>query len=113
MSKKPEPITVWIVGKHIKSVKKGVVWEFGGVFSEKLDAIKCAINKKDDSYFVAPAELNKDLPEKKEKWKGCFYPQILKLWYDYSPDNWYRLKSEQLEIAIQERDNILKAYNCC
>ena len=113
MSKKPEPKIVWIVGKYIKSVRKGVVWEFGGVFSEKMDAIKCAISKKNENYFVAPAELNKDFPEEKEKWEGSFYPQILKLWYDYSLDNWYKLKSEQQETAEREREDILKAYNCC
>ena len=102
---------LWIVGKFIESTTDGRVWEFAGVFDDKIKAILHAINAKDKNHFVGPAELNNGLPEEKQDWKGSFYPQLLKLWYDKFPDGHYEMEEYQNKIAKQEKTDILKAYS--
>ena len=63
---------VWICGKYVKEYKAGDVWEFGGVFKNKRDAIAAC---KDHRYFIGPAILGKRLEENKKVWPGAYYPK--------------------------------------
>ena len=60
---------LWIVGKSVGP--RGEEWEFQGVFDSKKKAISAC---KSDRYFIGPAMLNEELPEKPEEWPGCYYP---------------------------------------
>lgn len=61
----------WIVGKYVQQQKSGAVWEFQGLFSSRALAIKNCINSQ---YFIAPAELDKLLPDESIEWPGVEYP---------------------------------------
>ncbi len=65
---------LWIVGKCRRYDERTETfnWDFQGVFDTKEKAIAACKSIAD---FVAPAVLNKELPEKSEEWKGCFYPR--------------------------------------
>ena len=68
---------LWIVGKYIGIALKidGMVWEFGGVFSDKQKAIGACTN---ENMFVGPALLDEILPDESTNWEGCWYPLIEK-----------------------------------
>lgn len=63
---------LWICGKYLSGDEMGsVVWEFVGVFSsEELAVAACLC----DTYFVAPAKLDKAFPDETLLWPGVYYP---------------------------------------
>ena len=66
-------MTVWIVGKYIlMHESSGMEWEFQGVFSSEQKAVDACLGH--DEWFVAPAELDKELPAEKVDWPGFYYP---------------------------------------
>jgi hypothetical protein len=62
---------LWIVGKNIVESRKGIVWEFSGVFDSEEKAVNACINSK---YFYGPVKLNEILPDESKAWDGCIYP---------------------------------------
>jgi len=64
---------VWIVGLHIDRTDAGTIWEFFGVFDNELAAVAAC---KSDSHFVAPAVMNRTLPDETIDWPGCYYPRL-------------------------------------
>lgn len=61
---------LWIVGKKIEDHE--CAWLFEGVFDSEEKAIKAC---KEDSYFIAPSELNYSHPDA-PAWKGSYYPLL-------------------------------------
>jgi hypothetical protein len=58
---------VWVVGQYRKPS-----WDFQGVFSSEDKAVAVC---RTDMYFVAPIELDADLPhELQGEWPGAYYP---------------------------------------
>ena len=57
---------LWIVGQ----VKEYPSWEFQGVFDSREKALSIC---KDYTWFVAPAELNKALPDDTVLWDDLEY----------------------------------------
>lgn len=68
---------LWVVGKYIEIVYtrniEGIVWEFGGIFSDKQKAINACTNK---DMFIGPAILDYAVASVSEVWKGCWYPLL-------------------------------------
>ena len=64
---------LWIVGKCLRYDKSGDVynWGFKGVYSTKEKAVAAC---KSIAYFVGPATLDGEVPEKAGDWKRSFYP---------------------------------------
>ena len=59
---------VWIVGQY-----RAPSWDFQGVFSTEEKAVAAC---RDANYFVAPAELDAEVPHQLEPaWPGAYYPQ--------------------------------------
>lgn len=61
----------FVVGKFIEQLENGAVWDFAGLFDDKKLAVKACIT---EDYFVAPVELNKELPKEQIYWPDIFYP---------------------------------------
>jgi len=65
---------IWIVGQY-RGVSKNridVAWDFQGIFDNKGKAVSACKNK---NYFIMPAILNKELPEKRiQAPKETHYP---------------------------------------
>lgn len=71
MSVQSNTDTLYIVGRHVDTTERGVVWEFQGVFQSILLAEDaCA----DENYFVGPTKLNEKLPKESQIWPGAYYP---------------------------------------
>lgn len=61
-------MNLWIVGKSLGLLN---TWEFQGVFeSEALAVAAC----RDRNYFIAPAVLNRTLPDESIAWDGLRWP---------------------------------------
>ena len=58
---------LWICGRFTDSKP----WEVLGVYSSEDAAINRCTKQID---FVAPLELDEDLPEECIEWPGCYYP---------------------------------------
>lgn len=59
-------MSIWIVGKVT-----GPSWEFQGTFSSEERAIGACAGPE---YFVAPAELDQELPRHSVAWPGVRFP---------------------------------------
>ena len=64
---------LWICGKYLSGPKSEVAWDFQGIFDDKEKAIAAC---RDEKYFIAPAVLNKNLPDDQIDWPGAYYPLI-------------------------------------
>lgn len=66
-------MTVWIVGQAVRGAIPSAIgaWVFQGVFDDEHKA--CAACK-GELWFVAPAELNVELPIEAVEWPGLYYP---------------------------------------
>ena len=64
---------LYLVGQYKGGKTGSVNWDFQGIFDTIEKAEKACI---ENSYFVAPVVLNKELPEKTTDWKGCYYPNL-------------------------------------
>jgi len=60
---------LWLAGKINPDNPKE--WQFIGVFGGQLRAIRAC---KDETFFVAPVEMNQELPLSVRDWPGLFYP---------------------------------------
>ena len=65
-----DPI-MWLCGQFRKETAFGNVWDFQGLFHLREDAIKACKNK---NYFVAPVEIDHELPERIKDWSVIEYP---------------------------------------
>lgn len=63
---------LWICGQVITQTDSGIVWDFQGVFSKEKNAIKAC---KNEYYFIAPINLNEEIPQETQQWPGCYYPK--------------------------------------
>lgn len=63
---------VWIVGKINK--KNYLEWEFQGVFSKEQKAIDVCKNK-NNTWFIAPANMDERIIEKGIAWPELYYPK--------------------------------------
>jgi hypothetical protein len=64
---------LWIVGQTRTSDEESALeWDFQGVFSTEERAVAAC---RDSSYFVAPATLDKELPNDMLVWEGTYYPK--------------------------------------
>jgi hypothetical protein len=63
--------TVWIVGRFAGRCAEGVAWDFQGVFDTEAQAQAAC---RDSWYFIAPAEVNRSLPDATEIWPRARYP---------------------------------------
>ncbi len=64
-------MTLWLVGQA-KSETPGE-WEFQGIFSTEEKAVGAC---RTAWYFVAPVELDKELPHETATMPGSYYPLI-------------------------------------
>ena len=62
---------LWIVGQHKHTTNSGLVWEFQGVFDSEEKAIAACRNER---YWVAEVELNKEICDEPQKFKNAYYP---------------------------------------
>lgn len=62
---------MWLCGQLIKSTEHGSIWDFQGLFYLRDDAIKAC---KNENYFVAPVEMDKELPREMQDWSVIEYP---------------------------------------
>lgn len=63
---------LWICGKWISGDSiSGVVWEYQGVFFSKTKAVSACKNR---NYFIAPANIDKEIPDETVAWVGLEYP---------------------------------------
>ena len=62
---------LFVVGKFIRGVSGGAVWEFEGVFDSREKAIAAC---KDKKYFIGPCLLNQTIKPGVFAWPGLFYP---------------------------------------
>jgi|SaaInl8_200m_RNA_FD_contig_21_1026747_length_281_multi_3_in_0_out_0_1 hypothetical protein len=62
---------LWIVGK-VSNSENYKEWEFQGIFEDKQKAINTC---ETELYFIAPAQLNKTIPQKPQPWPGAYYPK--------------------------------------
>jgi hypothetical protein len=60
--------TVWIVGKNLNNNGK---WDFQGVFDNLARARMACYDIND---FVAPANMNEEIPQESGDWPGAHYP---------------------------------------
>jgi hypothetical protein len=70
------PMKLWIVGKNVKETEHGIVWEFQGIFSDQEKAIAACHT---EFYFLAPMELNRELPRETTVMVGGYYPHAQKI----------------------------------
>jgi hypothetical protein len=63
---------LFIVGKVVKRLDEGAVWEFQGVFGDKKLAERQCI---DENWFVGPVNLDEELPDSKTDWPDGYYPK--------------------------------------
>jgi hypothetical protein len=70
---------LWIVGMFRERVYtrevEGVVWEFGGVFSKKQDAINACTN---ENMFIGESVLDYRVPDDPVEWPNVWYPMLEK-----------------------------------
>jgi hypothetical protein len=66
-------MTLWIVGKWSGNPgeEERPIWEFQGVFDSEERALTACRNWR---YFLAPAEVNQELPDEFCEWVGTRYP---------------------------------------
>lgn len=66
---------LWIVGQAIRGAIASSVgaWIFQGVFDTEDKAVAAC---KGELWFVAPAELNQELPADPIEWPGLRYPNF-------------------------------------
>lgn len=62
---------IWVCGKYKSGLFPNVSWDIQGVFANKEKAIKAC---RDETYFIAPLELDKELPYGTHRWPGIIYP---------------------------------------
>lgn len=62
---------LWIVGQYRGMSDDGTVWDYQGVFSSKDGAIAAC---RSSDYFIAPVELDFEIPERAADWPGIEYP---------------------------------------
>ena len=65
---------LWIAGQvRSREDAEEKRWEFQGVFdTEQLAVDAC----KGELYFIAPVQLNEELPHETLLMPGCYYPQL-------------------------------------
>lgn len=68
---------LWVVmqlkGEWMAPEDGGVVVEFGGVFDTKLKAVRAC---RDETYYMAPVELNKRFPHESVEFVDGYYPKL-------------------------------------
>jgi hypothetical protein len=64
-----EALTMWLCGQA-KS-EDGKCWEFQGIFSTREKAIAAC---RHEWYFIAPVELDAELPDETIEMPGAYYP---------------------------------------
>lgn len=62
---------VWIVGQFRQQTPHGNVWDFQGVFDSRAGAAAAC---RTSNYFIAPCDVNSELPPQTESWPGAEYP---------------------------------------
>ena len=63
---------VWICGQYLTEIDTGKVWEFAGVFDSEQKAIDAC---RDQSYFIAPYNINEIHPHETVPMEGIYYPK--------------------------------------
>ena len=63
----------WIMGKHIECDHCNKAWDFQGLFESEELAIEACTS---EDYFIAPAILNRILPDETIVWQGAYYPLL-------------------------------------
>jgi len=66
---------VWICGRYKKGKFPNSEWDIQGAFTTKGKAIQAC---RDNMYFIAPLELDKEIPHKTKRWPGLIYPSELR-----------------------------------
>lgn len=64
--------TVWLVGKYLKEVKAGIVWDVIAICSTEEIALSAA--KGHETYFIGPLVVDHIRPDQREEWAGAYYP---------------------------------------
>lgn len=61
----------WIVGR-VSRFSAQWNWQFQGVFTTEAKAVAACI---DETFFVAPAVVDEEVPYREEIWPGAYYPK--------------------------------------
>jgi hypothetical protein len=64
---------LWIVGQFRKQTADGNVWDFQGAFDSREAAVAAC---RSHDYFIAPSELNAEIPDNAQAWPDCEYPIV-------------------------------------
>lgn len=100
---------VWICGQYHSGEGEGVVWSFQGVFSDEKKAVAACVSYQ---YFIAPALMDKEFPDKIRGWKGAYYPHLQPVPPPTPPPNrtfkWYGETKESKQATADWRAGLDK-----